>query len=347
MYAQGCSANHIAKLLSEDKILCPMAQRYKNLNREIPYKKAYTIAWSPLAIRRILSNECHIGNMVNSKNKKISFKSKLLIATAKEERILVEGTHEAIIDIDTFSECQERLEGNRSRITKEKEVSLFSSFLKCADCSSILGCNSKRYKLKNKESKIYRFYGCNRYRTYGRKACSGHFISSDYLKEIVLKDIQSNANLAKNENKLLFDKLSKKLGLNKKDKIPIYENELLSFKNRKKEAENLIQKLFEEKYSTGISEQIFRNLMKKYSDETEDINSKIKNLEDKLLNFKDSEKQISSWINVIKQYEGIGSLDRAILTKLIDKIIVFEKYFKDGVKIQRIKILYKFVGDLS
>jgi DNA invertase Pin-like site-specific DNA recombinase len=89
MYAEGCSANHIAKLLSEDKILCPMAQRYKNLNREIPYKKAYTIAWSPLAIRRILSNECHIGNMVNSKNKKISFKSKLLIATAKEERILV------------------------------------------------------------------------------------------------------------------------------------------------------------------------------------------------------------------------------------------------------------------
>jgi hypothetical protein len=227
--------------------------------------------------------------MVNLRTKSISFKHKKRIVVPENERVLVENTHEAIVDTDVFNLCQKKLEMNRSRITKENEVTLFSGFLRCSGCNSHLSATSETQR----RGRTYRYYFCNRYRVHGKTACTSHRINLINLTDIVLRDIKLNAHLAKNDEKLLFQNISKANNIKTKDKLSDYEKELSHLDKRKEEVESLIQKLFEEKYLSGISETVFKNLMKKYELESEELGPKIKNLENLVLKLKDDEKQIS------------------------------------------------------
>ena len=46
----------------------------------------------------------------------------------------VAGTHEAIIDYETFDKVQALLQRDTRTSPKGREVHLFSGFLKCAEC---------------------------------------------------------------------------------------------------------------------------------------------------------------------------------------------------------------------
>ena len=57
--------------------------------------------WCDSTVRRMLRNQMYIGNMVQGKNTNLSYKIKKCRAKPKEEWIIVEGTHEPIIDKET------------------------------------------------------------------------------------------------------------------------------------------------------------------------------------------------------------------------------------------------------
>ena len=52
----------------------------------------------------------------------------------EEEWFIVENTHEAIIDRETFDKVQGLLKRDTRTAPKQKQLYLFSGFLKCADC---------------------------------------------------------------------------------------------------------------------------------------------------------------------------------------------------------------------
>ncbi len=58
----------------------------------------------------------------------------------------------------------------------------------------------------------------------------------------------------------------------------------------------------------------------------------------------EAEKNIESYIALIKEFKDITELDKEIVHRMIDKITVSNKYVADGVRKQDIKIYYKFVG---
>ena len=66
--------------------------------------------WSTRTIRRMLKNEMYIGNMVQRTCQKVSYKIKKNISLPESQHIVVEGTHEAIIDRSTFDLVQARFE---------------------------------------------------------------------------------------------------------------------------------------------------------------------------------------------------------------------------------------------
>ena len=56
---------------------------------------------------------------------------------------------------------------------------------------------------------------------------------------------------------------------------------------------------------------------------------------------------VEKWAALMRQYRGTEESDRDILLKLIDRIEVSEGYTVNGRKERKIRICYKFVGDIG
>lgn len=66
--------------------------------------------WNKNTVWRILRNEIYTGVMVQGRTKKASYKSKAIIVMPRDRWFRVEGTHEAIIDRETFETVQRNLD---------------------------------------------------------------------------------------------------------------------------------------------------------------------------------------------------------------------------------------------
>ena len=93
-----------AKVLTEQGVLTPSGG--KN-------------AWSDVMVRRILTSETYIGNLVQNRTCKVSYKVNRRKILSKSNYIIVKGTHEEIVAKDLFAQVQETLRGGfRSGSTK-------------------------------------------------------------------------------------------------------------------------------------------------------------------------------------------------------------------------------------
>ena len=55
---------------------------------------------------------------------------------------------------------------------------------------------------------------------------------------------------------------------------------------------------------------------------------------------------VRRFIGEIREYASITELDEAILNRLIDKIIISAVEVIDGEKVQKVRIIYNFVGEI-
>lgn len=113
--------------------MCPT--EYKRLNGSNyinPRKLEKTTYWSYSTIHKILQKEVYIGNMVQG-TKRQRLRSKQM-AVPREDWIIVENTHEPIIDIETWEKAQSILNKRTRNLDLECNMSIFAGFLKCGDC---------------------------------------------------------------------------------------------------------------------------------------------------------------------------------------------------------------------
>lgn len=107
MRLNGNSAEKIACKLNSDKI--PSPYTYKKLN-ESKFTTSFAgndaPGWSPVAVRRILSDEIYTGVLLQGKDKKLSYKLPIRKKLPKEEWVRVENAVEPIISREVFDKVQ-------------------------------------------------------------------------------------------------------------------------------------------------------------------------------------------------------------------------------------------------
>jgi len=107
MRIDGNSAEKIASKLNSQNIQSPLV--YKRLNNSkytTSFAKNKMPEWTPVAIRRILSNEIYTGVIIQGKDKKLSYKLPVRKKLPKDEWIRVEGAVTPIITKDVFEKVQ-------------------------------------------------------------------------------------------------------------------------------------------------------------------------------------------------------------------------------------------------
>lgn len=178
---EGHGRQSIAHMLNESGVLSP--SRYKTEHGwtcNTPAKNGHGL-WNKTTIWRILHNEMYTGVMIQGRRKKVSYKSKVLIDVPADQWYRVEGTHEAIIDRETFDTVQRNLV-LRSKTDGSGEVHLLSGLVKCMDCGSTM---SKTTNCQQGRPRVS-YLRCKRYADSGKaKLCTRHSIRLDKLEELV------------------------------------------------------------------------------------------------------------------------------------------------------------------
>ena len=95
-----------------------------------------------------------------------------------------------------------------------------------------------------------------------------------------------------------------------------------------------------------ISEQRFIKLTAAMDQEQEENQRRLQELLRMLQQSDAQESEVRTFIREIRQYATIQELDETVLNRLISRILVGEVKKVDGQKVQKVRIVYNFVGDV-
>lgn len=84
--------------------------------------------------------------MVQNRRSKVNYKVKKVIRNNPKDYIIVENTHEPIIDKETFYEAQKKIPKNVGR-NEKKENHLLDGLLYCGDCGHRISIQARRKKI--------------------------------------------------------------------------------------------------------------------------------------------------------------------------------------------------------
>ncbi len=344
MRCEGLGYRRITMILNEEGILPPREYRYQSAGKQNPYTKSNG-KWSITEVRQLLHNEAYIGNMVQHKIEKISYKDSRFLTVPKDEWIKVENTHEPIISMDVWEQCRSMdREANRPRQNSMKETSLFSGLLYCADCGYKMRSQIKKQRRKNGVTACYENYICGSFSRSGHTACTTHNISLRVLSQLVLNDIWAKSDEVFYHEKEIAQRLMERKQKQGQAELSAIQKSMRSLEKHAAELDRLIRSAYEDKVNGSIPGELCAELLGGYQKERTENTAKRRGLEAQLAEMQAVKNEVQEWISLIRQYQDIETLDREMLLRLIDKIEVGEVHIEDGQKVRDIKIHYKFVG---
>ena len=139
MCLEGKSNDTIARILQENGILnCTAYWHEKGIGRGGKKMQPNLYRWKNSTIRKILTQQEYCGDVLNFKTRSKSFKNDRSIDNPKEDWMVFEDRHEAIILRDTYQKVQKRMKSTHQRAPKKINgpKSIFCDILRCADCGS-------------------------------------------------------------------------------------------------------------------------------------------------------------------------------------------------------------------
>lgn len=310
MCLEGLSFFKIAKQLTNEGVKTP-AQYYS-----FEWKSNYNLKygeWHSKTIRDILTNRMYIGDMVQNRRSKINYKVKKVIKNNPNDYIIVENTHEAIIDKETFYEVQKRIPKNKGR-NEKKEIHLLDGLLYCGDCGHRISIQSRR----KKDNRCYTI--CNYYRTYMKKnLCTTHSNNYDELERSIIKSLTEICLKYINKDKIKNSTLNNLKEDNKSNNKKELEKLVLSIK----QINDNLDILYIDKLNKKITEEQFGRVKIKLENEVNikqkrysELNTSMNTINEELNN-----KKINEYIN---QFLSMKKLNRELIVNLIDKVEVFE-----------------------
>ena len=267
--------------------------------------------------------------MAQRRSEKINHKLKKFRKVPRKDWIIVENTHEPIIDKETFQTVQELLSQKAYGTTQNKTEHLLGGLLVCGDCGKPL-----TFRRDNKRATKDFITLCSTYARF--HSCTRHAVLEEELNNLVIKDLKATAKkILKNKSRSEF------LGKIQKPTLKI-DNNLTKVINEKEKRKNEIvtlrKGLYEDWKKGYITKDDFDSMYADYNKEKEQLNNDIEKLQIELS--KQSQKQPDTNIDkILEQIVDFKAIPKTILVKLIDKVEVFED---KPNRTKSVKVHYKF-----
>lgn len=337
MSVSGLGPTQIAKKLRSEGVLTPSEyQRGNGVN--CPTKlPEYPHKWCSHTVAEILDRQEYVGDTVNFRTYRQSFKLKKQLDRPQEEWKIFPDTHPAIIDRETFALVQ-NLRQHRRRPTRTGIVSMFSGLLYCADCGSKLG-----YSATNNYKREQAYFFCSGYRK-NTDLCSAHYIREKVVAQLVLEGLQRLLWYVQVYEERFAQEQMERFGLQEKRELTAKRRELDKAKQRVSEIDQLIQKSYEDMSKGLLSEERFATLSLSLEAEQKQLKMVIPAMEASLDATTDKAADLQRFIERARQVTRLTELTPEIVHEFIEKIVVSKPDKVDGKRHQRVDIHYNTIG---
>lgn len=316
----GKSCREIAMILNEQGVQTPA--QYADINLSV--KGPFAGKWSSERISDMLKNEVYIGNMVQGRMQKASYKSKKCIKLPRDKWIVVENTHEPIIDCETFKKVGLLIK-SRNHTRLRKYDYLLKGLIFCHECGYPLGVINR--KLAGNREVLY--FICRTYQRFTEyQKCTCHCVRVDDVTNAVIEQVRTVCKqfISKLNMTEINDKAQKLLLAEKRRQ----EKDTFDLKSKLKSVETKIDKIYDDKLSGNIDNEIFQRFYAKLKEEQASLEKKIQSLENSddkeiKLSFERVKELVTQFLNA-EEYSKellVSLIERIELTKNAEVLIYF------------------------
>lgn len=340
----GKSLSQIAKDLKRDKIETPSRRRL-SLGENPTAVSFEPYNWHRAVIEKIINKTEYLGHTVNLRTTVKSFKDKRKIDLPKDQWLIFEKTHEAIIDQETFDIVQKMRQHKRvmgsPRFEKGHE-NIFAGLVFCGTCGS------KHYFCAHqKNGTNLDHYKCSKHSKTVDRCSNPHYIRKVNLEEIVLAELNTLIEAVHLDEEGFIQSLSERFKLKQTKQLNRQKQELVSLQKRFDEIDNLIQRLYEDNVVGKLSDERFQKMSQSYEVEQSELSLKISQLTTELSEEEKNCVNITQLLSRVKQFQKLETLSVEIVNSLIDKIIIHKPAGNKRNRIMNIEIHYNFIGSLN
>lgn len=302
---QDMSINSIAKYLRTNKIPTPstyMGYKYTTVNNSYD--------WCFQIVKRLLGFQEYCGDTVNFKTKQISYKIKKRISIPKENWMIFENQHPAIISREDFERAREKLKNiSQNAFSTSNEIKNDTFFRNKLFCAM---CGGKMYRGSEKGS-IY--FQCRTYQVYN--SCISNYITENDLRRVVLDYLHRLYTTVKSDKNTIISKLGF-------DDIAEIEKQIRTAENRLNEISRILKQVYEQKFRGEISDLQFKSESETLCCEKEEL---LCFLSDVTAKRSTLNKENMSAVKMLDQISSYSESDFDVLTQemvdtLIEKIVI-------------------------
>lgn len=326
----------------EDKNRCDMSKPYE---------------WAGVSVVRMLEKPEYMGDTVNFRTKKLSYKDKTAVRNDSDEIVVFTDTHEAIIDRKTWYMVQE-LRKTKRRINTEGESNPFVGKIFCADCGGKM-----HYRNEGKRAgRNWRglpdgsvrttpaCYNCGNYNNshdQSGKVCCSHNIQAKVIDQFVLETIQYACKSVRMDERAFVESIRSASEIREQSEAKKLKAALKHQEKRYAELDILLKKVYEDNALGRLPDKRYEMLSAGYEKEQAELEQSIKACREQLTQYDEDTDRTEEFLALVHKYTDITELTPVIINEFVDKILVHKAEKIDGERVMEIEIYLNFIGKVE
>lgn len=326
----------------EDKNRCDMSKPYE---------------WAGVSVVRMLEKPEYMGDTVNFRTKKLSYKDKVAVKNDSDEIVVFTDTHEAIIDRKTWYMVQE-LRKTKRRINTEGESNPFVGKIFCADCGGKM-----HYRNEGKRAgRNWRglpdgsvrttpaCYNCGNYNNshdQSEKVCCSHNIQAKVIDQLVLETIQYACKSVRMDERAFVESIRSASEIWEQSEAKKLKAALKHQEKRYAELDILLKKVYEDNALGRLPDKRYEMLSAGYEKEQAELEQSIKACREQLTQYDEDTDRTEEFLALVHKYTDITELTPVIINEFVDKILVHKAEKIDGERVMEIEIYLNFIGKVE
>ncbi len=305
----GMSCRRIAAVLNREGVPAPAA--YAHL--PVAEQSSYSGKWSGERISEMLQNETYIGSMVQGRSVKISYKSKKCRKQDRSDWVVVEGTHEPLVDAETFRKVGMLLASRRRTRSRTYDFPL-KGLIFCHECGHPLAAVNRR----NAAGEDVLYFICRTYQRFPKEgACTCHCIKEKTVADAVTAKVREVCAQALRPSELL--RIAQEALKEEQKGTP--EEEMAEVQNRIAALTAGMDRMYADRLSGLLPEEDFRRLFGKAGQDRALLEEKRR----ELLSRRDcSPGREGRAEELVRQFAETAGENRELLVSLIERVELTE-----------------------
>jgi len=337
----------IAKKLTEEKVLNPSAHS-RTVGGEMNHHYSNPYQWRSTTIATILERQEYLGHTVNCKSYTDSFKSKQRKFTPRDELLIFENTHPAIVSEEVWSNAQ-RLRRTIRRSPKSAiPPNRLTGLLFCKDCGSKM-----TYRGSAPGHGDHNEFVCSRYRSQStvytdrEGYCTQHYIRVPLVEESILFTIQTVAKYVLANEAEFAERVRESSVIRQRESVKETRKKINKAEKRQSELVAVVKKLLEANATGRIPDSHFDKMFAEYADEQDTLDKNIAVWRKQVEDFENDGTRADKFIELVKSHTQFNELSTQMLNEFVDKVIIHERDKSYKYAPRKMDIYLRFVGNIA